>query len=266
VAAENFYGDLVHEIGGAAVQVTSVLSNPNADPHLFQPGTSTGEAVATADLVIQNGVGYDEWMSRLLAAAPSATRVVVTVADVVHAGGADANPHLWYDAYRMPQVVRAIAAAMERADPTRANVYRAGARRTTAELRPLLAAVHGLRARFAGAPVAYTERVPGLLLADAGLRVLTPPNFARSIEDGTDPAPADVNAMQKLVAGGRVEVLLYNSQAANSVTQSIEQDARAAGIPVVPVTETLPQGETFASWQLGQVEALAAALHKASGR
>jgi zinc/manganese transport system substrate-binding protein len=178
------------------------------------------------------------------------------VADVLHVHGSDPNPHLWYDAPALPSVVTAIGGTLSAADPKHAADYRAGVARTIRALQPLLAAVAALRAQFAGAPVAYTERVPGLLLTAAGLRVLTPPPFARAIENGTDPAPADVAAMQRLLTGHEVKVLLYNEQATSALTERLQATARAAGVPVVAVTETEPAGTTFVGWQLGQVRAL----------
>ena len=260
VAAENFYGDLAAQIGGPHITVLSVLSNPNADPHLFEPGSRTGLSVATARVVIQNGAGYDDWMSKLLAAAPSSGRQVVTVAEVLHVTGSDPNPHLWYDTPALPQVITAIGNGLIAADPAHETDYRAGISHTLAGLRPLQQAVTQLADRDAGAPVAYTERVPGLLLAAAKLRVLTPPSFARAIEDGTDPTPGDVATMQQLLTGHRVRALLYNEQAASPLTVRLRQVAQVAGIPVVPVTETEPAGLGFVAWQLSQVHALATAL------
>ncbi len=260
VAAENFYGDLAVQIGGSHVAVRSILSDPDADPHLFEPGTRTGFAVASARVVIANGAGYDDWMTKLLAAAPSSHRRLVTVAAVLHVSGADANPHLWYDAPALPRVVTAIGTTLALADPAHAVDYRVGIRRAIAGLQPLLRAVGRLRARFAGVPVAYTERVPGLLLAAAGLRVLTPPSFARAVENGTDPTPADMATMQRLLTTGRVKALLYNEQATSVLTSRLQQTARASGVPVVALTETEPAHTTFAAWQLAQVQALSAAL------
>lgn len=260
VAAENFYAQLARQIGGGRIEVTSILSNPNTDPHLFEPGTKTGLSVAAARVVIANGAGYDEWMTRLLAASPSPHRRVVTVADVLGVRGPDPNPHLWYDAPAMPRVVAAIGTALERADPGHAAAYRAGVRRTVGGLRPLLRAVAAVKVRFAGAPVAYTERVPGLLLAAAGLRVLTPASFARAVENGTDPSPTDVAAMQRLLTRHGVKALLYNEQASSALTARLRQTAHDAGVPVVPVTETEPAGTTFTGWQLSQVHALTKAL------
>lgn len=260
VAAENFYGDLAQQIGGSHVSVTSVLSNPDTDPHLFEPGTRTGLAVATADVVIVNGAGYDEWMPKLLDAAPSSHRQVLTVADLLHVSGPDPNPHLWYDSPALPTVVAGIGAAMSHADPAHDADYRAGVARTTDSLGPLLTAIRALKERFGGSTVAYTERVPGLLLAAAGLRVLTPASFARSVEDGTDPVPADVATMTRLLSRRAVKALLYNEQATSALTVRLRQVAQSAGVPVVPVTETEPTGQSFAAWQLSQVQALTSAL------
>jgi zinc/manganese transport system substrate-binding protein len=260
VAAENFWGNLAAQIGGDHVAVTTLIASPNADPHEFEPGTKEGLAVAQAGVVIANGAGYDPFMERLLSAAPSSHRRVVTVSDVLHVTGSDPNPHFWYDVPQLPAVVTAVGSAMAAADPGHAAAYRAGATRTIAALRPLRQAVTAVRRQDAGDPVAYTERVPGYLLAAADLRVLTPPGFARSIENGTDPSFADTAAMRELITDHRIDALLYNQQAVTPVTSQLRSLATGAGVPVVPVTETMPPGTTFESWQLGQVDALREAL------
>jgi zinc/manganese transport system substrate-binding protein len=260
VAAENAYGSMAAQIGGRHVTVTSILRDPAADPHLFTANTATGLAVARAALVIQNGAGYDSVMGKLEDAAPSGDRVVVIVADVLGVHGADANPHLWYDVPRLDRVARAIAAGLEQADPRHRGAYRAGLRRFERRLAPLRREVAAIRARDGGAPVAYTEPVPGYLLAAAGLRNLTPPAFARAIEDGSEPTAAAVADMTGLLTGHRVRALLLNTQAVSPITSRIRSAALAAGIPVVGVTETLPAGETFQAWQLRQARALARAL------
>jgi zinc/manganese transport system substrate-binding protein len=260
IAAENFWGDLASQIGGDHADVTSLISKPDADPHLFEPSTANELAVAKASVVIVNGASYDPFMDRLLAAAPSSTRIVVRVSDVLHVTGSDPNPHLWYDTPALPSVVTAITTALSTADPANAASYRAGAARTIAALQPLEHAVKALATSDSGDPVAYTERVPGLLLAAARLRVLTPTGFARSIEDGTDPSASDVSAMRDLITGHKIDVLLYNEQATSPVTAQLQSLAHSVGIPVVPVTETMPLHNTFESWQLGQVRALSAAL------
>jgi zinc/manganese transport system substrate-binding protein len=260
VAAENVYGNIATQIGGRHVSVTSILTNPNADPHLFEPGTSNGLAVAGAKVVLQNGLGYDAFMTKLEDSAPSKGRIVVTMADVLGVHGKDANPHLWYDVPRLDRMAGAIASALERADPRHASTYRAGLSRFLHSLGPLRREVATIHSRFHGAPVAYTEPVPGYLVTAAGLRNLAPASFTRPIEEGTEPSPASVAALSALIARHRIRVLLYNAQAVSPITARLRDAAGAAGIPVVPVRETLPAGSTFQRWQLRQARALAAAL------
>jgi zinc/manganese transport system substrate-binding protein len=262
VAAENVYGNIAAQIGGPNVSVTSILTSPDADPHLFEPGTSTGLAVSEAKVALQNGLGYDAFMTKLEDAAPSKSRSVVTVADVLGVHGKDANPHLWYDVPRLDRIAGAIATAFARADPPHAKAYRTGLLHFDRSLAPLRREVAAIRDRFPGAPVAYTEPVPGYLVAAAGLRNLAPDSFTRPIEEGTEPAPAAVAAMDALVSRHRIRALLYNSQAVSPITARLRDAARQADIPVVPVTETLPPGLTFQQWQLRQARALAAALTK----
>ena len=260
VASTNVYGDIAAQIGGAHVDVTSILTDPNADPHLFEPGTRNGLAVSRARLLIENGVGYDDFMGRLANAASSSDRIVVSVGDAVGVHGRDANPHLWYDVPRLPQIAAAIAAGLRRADPLHADAYRTGLRRFTKSLRPLDREVRTIRERFAGRAVAYTEPVPEYLLDAAVLPNLAPTGFTRAIESGTEPSPQAVAAMDDLVHEHRIAVLLYNSQAVSPITARIRSEATAAGIPVVGVTETLPSGLRFQQWQLRQFRALERAL------
>jgi zinc/manganese transport system substrate-binding protein len=262
VAAENVYGNIASQIGGPHVSVTSLLTSPSADPHLFEPGTSSGLAVADAKVALQNGLAYDAFMTRLEDSAPSKSRSVVTMADVLGISGNGANPHLWYDVPRLDRIATAITAAFAKADPPHAAAYRLGLRRFERSLGPLRREVASIRTRFRGTPVAYTERVPGYLVAAAGLRNLAPDSFTRLIEEGTEPSPSAVAAMDELVAQHRIRVLLYNAQAVSPITARLRAAAQSAGIPVVPVTETLPPGLTFQQWQLRQARALAAALSR----
>jgi zinc/manganese transport system substrate-binding protein len=260
VAAENVYGDIARQIGGDRVSVTSILSDPSADPHLFEPATRSGLAVARARLVIQNGAGYDAFMQRLEDASPSSRRVVVTIADALGVRGKDANPHLWYDVPRLGAIARAIAAGLERVDAAHAAAYRTGLRRFDASLGPLRREVARIRTSFRGRPVAYTEPVPGYLVAAAGLRNLAPDAFTRAIEDGSEPSPQAVFEMTRLASGRKIDLLLYNSQTVSPITKRIRDAAAKAGIPVLGVTETLPAGLTFQQWQLRQARQIEAAL------
>jgi zinc/manganese transport system substrate-binding protein len=260
VASTNVYGDIVRQIGGSHVAVTSVLTDPNADPHLFEPGTANGLAVARARVVIENGLDYDSFMARLVRSAPSSDRRVLTIADVLGVHGADANPHLWYDVPTLPRIATAIERALAAADPKHAAAFRQGLREFVVSLAPLQRAVAAVRAAHAGAPVAYTEPVPGYLVQAAGLRNLAPSSFTRSIEQGTEPSASAVAAMTALATKRQIRVLLYNKQAISPITARVRAAALRAGVPVVPITETLPPHLTFQRWQVGQVEELEKAL------
>jgi zinc/manganese transport system substrate-binding protein len=261
VAGENFWGNIVAQIGGRYVRVTSILTSPTADPHLYESDVSTAVAVAEARLVIENGAGYDDFVAQLLGATRHPGRDVISVQDVLGATRPDVNPHFWYDIPRVPEVARAIEAALARLEPRHARAFAAGLAAFDASLRPIEAVIGQMRRRFLAAPVAYTERVPGYLLAAAGLRALTPPGFAAAIEDGTDPSPDDTLVMDGLFTGHRVKVLLYNDQVVSAVTQQVRALARSCHIPVVGVTETMPPAyRSYQAWQLAQAEAIRRAL------
>jgi zinc/manganese transport system substrate-binding protein len=260
VASTNVYGDIARQIGGSRVSVTSVLSDPNADPHLFEPGTANGLAVARARVVIQNGLDYDSFMSRLERSAPSDNRTVVTISDVLGIHGQDANPHLWYDVPALPKIAAAIEQALATADAAHASEYQSGLRSFIASLAPLQATVAKIRTTHAGAPVAYTEPVPGYLIEAAGLRDLSLSSFTHPIEEGSEPSAAAVSAMTSLATQHRIKVLLYNNQAVSPITKRVNAAAKAAGVPVVGVAETVPAGLTFQAWQLDQARALLQAL------
>jgi zinc/manganese transport system substrate-binding protein len=266
VAAENFWGNIASQIGGSHVAVTSLITNPNADPHLFETDAADAAKLAQARVVIENGAGYDGWMSSLLG-ADSGNPTVVNAGEVLHVTGGDPNPHLWYDIPRVPKVAAAIAAALSKADPGAAGGFRANLTRFDASLAPLTAELAAIRSRFADAPVAYTERVPGYALAVAHLKVETPPGFALAIEDGEDPGPADTLAMQRLLTDHRIDVLLYNVQTVTPVTTQIRTLAEKNGIPVVGVSETMPaSAHNYQQWQLAQFTALFNALKHATAK
>jgi zinc/manganese transport system substrate-binding protein len=266
VAAENFWGNIASQLGGRAVSVTSLITNPNADPHLFETDAADAAKLAQAKVVIENGVNYDTWMRSLLS-ADSGHPGIVTAANVLHIGGSDPNPHLWYDIPAVPRVAAAISAALTKADPGQAATFQANLVRFDASLQPLTTTLAAIRSRYANAPVAYTERVPGYALAAAHLDVRTPPGFARAVEDGTDPGPADTLAMQQLLTGHHIDALLYNVQTVTPVTSQIRTLARQNGIPVVGVSETMPSGAAdYQQWQEAQLTALRRALGTSAAR
>jgi zinc/manganese transport system substrate-binding protein len=260
VAAENFWGDIAGQIGGDLVSVRSLVRDPDTDPHQFESDARDAASVADADVVVVNGAGYDDFVSKLLSSTSHKGRVVLRVADVLHAG-ADANPHLWYDLPRIPHVARAIAAAFTAAAPAGRARFAAHLTTFLASLAPLDRVVAEIRTKHPRAPVAYTERVPGYLLTAAGLTIATPSGFAQAIEDGNEPSAGAAQQMDDLVTRHRVRALLYNAQATSAVTKHVQELSRAARIPVVPVTETMPANEpTYQSWQLHQLQALLRAL------
>jgi zinc/manganese transport system substrate-binding protein len=260
VAAENFWGNITSQIGGRDVKVTSLITNPNADPHLFETDALDAATLAEARVVIENGAGYDTWMGSLLG-ADSGHPTIVNAASVLHVTGSDPNPHLWYDIPRVPTVAAAIASALTKAAPQDASAFKANLARFDASLAPLDATLATIRARFHNVSVAYTERVPGYALAVADLDVKTPSGFARAIEDGVDPGPADTLAMQKLIVDHDINVLLYNVQTVTPATTQIRALAKQHGIPVVGVSETMPGGvATYQQWQQSQLTNLLRAL------
>ena len=264
MGTENFYADLLTQIGGSRVQATSLLNDPNADPHEFETSPQDAALVADARLVIVNGIGYDDFMQQLLGAAPDPTRVVINVQQLLGVGD-DVNVHIWYDPGTMPKVAQAAAAALGQLDPANAAYYDANEQAYLASLKPLTDEIALLKSKYSGAPVAFTEPVAGYLAAAIGLQVLTPEAFQKAIEEGTDPAPADVAAEQDLLTGKKVKVLLYNSQVTSPITQQVHDLAVQNGIPVVGVAETMPPAyQHYVDWQLAQMQALQAALAQGS--
>ncbi|MCZ7664602.1 MAG: zinc ABC transporter substrate-binding protein [Thermoleophilia bacterium] len=261
VAAASFWGSIASQIGGDRVAVTSLITDPSADPHLFESDAQSAAAIAQADMVIANGAGYDDFVNKLLGASSNPSRTVLSVAEVLGVSDSDANPHLWYDVPRIPLVAKAIEQALATKDPANAALFSENLARFEADLEPVLSAISDIRNTYSGAPVAYTERVSEYLLAAAGLAVKTPPGFATAVEEGYEPGPADTAAMEALITGHQVKLLLYNTQATSRTTQRVQDLAREAGIPVVGVTETPPpEYPTYQSWQLAQARAILQAL------
>lgn len=261
VASTNVWGDIAKQIGGEHVTVTSIMSDPNADPHAYEADAKTAAALSKAQLVIENGLGYDDFMDKLLSASPSPNRQVLDAADAMGISGAEANPHIWYDIAKLPTVASAIAELLGKLDPADAATFTTNAATFSSSLAPVTAAIAEIKAKHPGAPVGYTERVPGYLVEAAGLTLATPPSFAQSIEDGNDPSVADNAAMDAALTGKTIKVLLYNGQVTSPATDAVKQLAQNNGVPVVGVTETLPPTDKdFQAWQLRQIGELTAAL------
>jgi zinc/manganese transport system substrate-binding protein len=262
VAAENFYGDIAQQIGGEQVIVTSILSDPSQDPHLFEASPSVARALADADLVVQSGADYDPWVGKLLSGQRSGGRGLIVVAALVGHKAGD-NPHIWYDPRTLHALAAALADELSRRDPAHAPDYAARLRRFRADMQPLEARMAEMKRRFAGAAVTASEPVFGPMAAALGL-VMRNESFQLAKMNDTEPSASAVIAMETDLRQGRVRALLYNSQVVDSTTQRLQELARGAGVPVVGVTETMPAGVTYPQWMLGQLNALAQALESSA--
>ncbi|HXN44741.1 MAG TPA: zinc ABC transporter substrate-binding protein [Xanthobacteraceae bacterium] len=262
VAAENFYGDIARQIGGDRVDVASILSNPDQDPHLFETTPTIVRQIAAARIVILNGADYDAWMDKLLKAAPRVGRTVLAVAELVNKKAGD-NPHLWYDPATMPTVARALAAAFSKADPAHAADYAARLATLLASLERIGGKVAEIRAKHAGVAITATEPVFGYMASALGLKVRNE-RLQMAVMNDTEPSARDIAAFEQDLKEHRVRVLLYNKQTGTKLTQRMLEIARRAKIPVVGVTETQPMGVTYQDWMLMQLAELQNALAQPS--
>ena len=266
-AAENFWGSIATQLGGAKVQVTSVITSPATDPHDYEPTAADGRLLAGARMAIVNGVGYDPWASKLLSSNPAKGRIVLTVGDLVGipAGG---NPHRWYSPTNVQQVVDAIAADYSKLDPKHAAYFRAQKAkfetRGLAQYKRLIATV---KRRYHGVSVGASESIFAPLAQALGLNLLTPGSFLKAISEGTEPTASDITTIDRQIAKHQIKVWVFNSQNSTPDVQRITDAARKQGIPVTTITETMtPASARFQDWQSAQLEALRRALAEATGR
>ena len=258
VAAENFYGDVAEQVGGSAVKVTSILANPDQDPHLFEASASTARALAAARIVILNGADYDPWMTKLLSASRASGRVTLEVAKLVGKKAGD-NPHIWYDPPTMPALARALAVELAKIDADRRADYERRRDAFIASLKPLDDKIAALRRQYGGASITATEPVAGYT-ADAIKLKMRNQRFQIAVQNDTEPTVSDIAAFQKDLKTRAVKVLLYNSQTSEALTEKMVTIARQSGVPIVGVTETEPTGKTYLDWMLSELGALEMAL------
>ena len=261
IGAENEYANVLSQVGGRYVRVSSILDNPNTDPHTFEASPAVAREVSQAVLIVQNGVGYDSFMDKIEAAAPNAQRKVVVAQQVLKLPASTPNPHLWYDPKTMPAVAKAMVAALSALRPAHAAYFRARLADFDKSLAPWRRAIAAFKAAYPGMPVATTEPVADYLLQAAGTRNLTPFGFQADIMNGVDPSPQYIALQNGLFAQHKVKVFVYNQQVTDSLTTSFRQAALRAGIPVVGVYETMPTpGFTYQSWMLAETRALRRAV------
>ncbi len=258
LAAENFYCDVARQVGGPDAAVTSILSNPDQDPHLFEASPSVARSVSAARIVVYSGIDYDPWMPKLLAAAANPARRVIVVAELAGKQPGD-NPHVWYDPAIMLAYARALAASLAAADPAHAAAYQQRAARFETSLQPIEAQMAALHARLSGTPVTATEPVFGYMFAALGM-VVRNAGFQRAVMNNTEPSASDIAGLETDLRTHRVALLVYNSQASDPAASRMERLARAAHVPVVGATETEPPGKTYQAWMASELDAVDRAL------
>jgi zinc/manganese transport system substrate-binding protein len=267
VAAENFWGSLAEQLGGSHVKVTSIINNPDADPHDYEPTAADGRAVAGAKLAIVNGIGYDAWAGKLVDSNPAPGRTVLTVGDLVgvKAGG---NPHRWYSPADVRKVIDQITADYKKLDPAHATFFDTQHSAVVdTNLKDYFGLVDQIKATYAGTPVGASESIFALLADETGLKLLTPESFLSAISEGGDPTAADKATIDNQIKNKLIKVYVYNSQNATPDVKAQVDAAKAAGVVVTTVTETLtPAGASFQDWQVHQLNLLKQALAQATGK
>ncbi len=266
VAAEDFWGSIAAQLGGDKVEVTSVITNPAADPHDYEPSSEDAREMAVAEVAIVNGIGYDQWAQQLIDANPSSGRTVLDVGDLLGLEAGD-NPHQWYSPASVRRVIAQISADYKQADPAGAAYF--DQRRHELETKGLAEydnLIARIRSRYAGTAVGASESVFGPLAQALGLKLTTPPGFLDAVAEGTEPSPGEKAETDAQIADGEVAVWAYNSQNATPDVQRLNDAAAAAGVPVATVTETLtPEGASFQAWMSRQLRGLERALERSAG-
>lgn len=265
VAAENFYGDVVSQLGGSHVNVTSILSDPNVDPHEYTSNFQTAQKVSKADLVLENGSGYDDWMDKLLSGSPNASRIVLAGTRLADHPLPD-NPHVWYGINNMPAIAQGITDALKKLDSADAATFERNLASFKQSLTPLQQKIDTIKAKYKGTPVALTETIYLYQSTPEGLDVLTPFEFMKANAEGTDPPANTVTSINNSISSKQARVLIFNVQTVTPITTNVQNEARQQHIPVVAVSETMPAGKTYQSWMGGQLDALTAALQQGTGK
>jgi zinc/manganese transport system substrate-binding protein len=261
IGAENEYANVLGQIGGKYVHVSSILNNPNTDPHTFEASPSVAAEVSAAQLIVQNGVGYDTFMNKIETADPNPDRKVIVVQNLLGLPDDTPNPHLWYDPKTMPAAAKAMTAALSALLPAHKAFFAANLKKFDRSLIPWFNAIAAFKAKYPDTPVATTEPVADYMLQAAGTDNLTPFAFQADIMNGVDPAPEDIALENGFFTKHKVKVFCYNQQVVDALTTSIRVTALKAGVPVVGVYETMPTpGYDYQSWMLAEVNALTKAV------
>lgn len=258
VAAENFYGDIVQQIGGKHVTVMSILVNPNQDPHLFEASASTARLLSRAKLIVYNGAGYDPWMEKLLSATDSQGRTIVVVASLIHKAVGD-NPHFWYDPATMPALAKEIAARLSAEDDQHRADYESNLQKFLHSLDPLNQKILTMRSTYRGLQVTATEPVFGYMAQALGLTMRNQ-KFQIAVMNNTEPSASSVVAFEADLTTRRVKALFYNRQVADVSVTRLMRIAKGAHVPVIGITETEPVNMRYQDWMMNQLQAIDVAL------
>jgi len=263
VAGEHFWGSLVSQIGGSHISLTTVISDPNADPHEQSASSTNARAFAVADYVVLNGAGYDSWGDKLLASGGPSDRRVLTVAKLLGKKQGD-NPHFWYNPAYVNRVVMQIAADLTSIAPKQGPYFKANTQKLQAQLAVYQQQITDIAARYAGTPVAATEDIFTYLATAAHLNLISPASFTEAVAEGNDPPAKSVTEFQNQITSGSAKVLVYNKQTVTPLTTNMQHLAAANHIPVVAISETIqPPNAPFQTWMGTQVANLKAALEHA---
>jgi zinc/manganese transport system substrate-binding protein len=261
VAAENFWGSIAQQVGGDHVSVTSIIVNPDTDPHAYEATPGDARTIAQAQYVIVNGAGYDPWAPKLLDANPVSGRAVLVIGDLFGKKEGD-NPHMWYSPLYVDQVVDRIASDLAKIDSADASYFQqTGAIYKTTGLKDYHDTINTIKGKYAGTRIGATESIVSYLADGLSLDLITPYTYLKAISEGTDPSASDKAEIQREIDTKAIKVFVFNSQNSTPDVQSLVDRAHAKRIPVTTVTETLvPAASTFQDWQTGQLRNLLAAL------
>jgi zinc/manganese transport system substrate-binding protein len=263
LAVENFYASLVNQIGGQCVTTTTILSDPDADPHEYQPSANDAKSYSGTQLVVEDGLGYDDFSDKIMATL-QAPPALVKAGDVLGLQ-VGANPHVWYSAGYVDQIRAAIVSNLKQLAPGASSYFDAQSAALDQEFTTYHNLINQIASQFGGTPVGATESIFVDMAYTTGLNLVSPAEFMNAVAEGNDPTARDVATFQNQIQNHQIKVLVYNTQTVTPLTEQLKALAQQNDIPIVGVSETMPLGaQTFQGWQASELELLLQALQKAT--
>ena len=258
VTGMDFYGEVAKQVAGSHGQVTSFINNPSIDPHDYQPTTKEAQEVSHANVVIENGLGYDQWMNKLVRANTAKDAHVINVGQLTGKKTGD-NEHLWYQPATIEKLAKQLASQYSKIDPQHAADYHQNAQKYLSSLKPLNQEINQVKSQVnpSNNRVAVSEPVFDYALSNLGYQVMDR-HFEKAVEDGSDPSPKDISDLQTAIKNHQIAFFVNNSQASDSVVKNLVKLARQNNVPVLNVTETKPKGKSYTEWMLDQYKSLSA--------